>query len=420
MEKSRHQGAGLDHRIVATVLPKLMRPAYWLALAALLLTTASGLMLRLYPYWAPESFHFRNWTHAHSHIALLGWAWMGIYVLGSLRFLNESPVVLRALPYINRGLIISIAGMALTFPVTGYATASIFFSSLHMAMGIWFSVLVFRHGNRNQLGLSYFKIALLFMILSGLGPLALGPLAAFDLRHSPWYRFSIYFYLHFQYHGWLTFALIALSGTPSESVGKRLRKPILICLVLTTVMILTLSALEFQLPPIAALAGGLAAAMQLLILVYLCVDLSSNGPAASGWPGALAAIAATALLLKTLILVPMIHPEFARLAYRSRDLVVAYLHLSLLGFVTSGLLTAFIRQGWLIIKGRLAGSGLTLFLASFIIQELFLSARGLRFPVGNVLLLSGSALLLLSAAGMTAGLALVVLQNFRNTRFTGT
>ena len=255
--------------------------------------------------------------------------------------------------------------------------------------------------------------------MSGLGPLALGPLAAFDLRQSPWYRFGIYFYLHFQYHGWLTFALIALSGAPSDAVSRPLRKLILAALTLATLLMLALSALEFGLPPVVAITGGLAAAAQLLLIVYLCHDLRRHGPAASGWPKALATIAAAALLLKTLILVPMIHPEFARLAYQSRDLVVAYLHLTLLGFGTTGLLTAFIRQGWLTSKGRLAGVGLTLFLASFIIQELFLSARGLRLPIGNVLLLSGNALLLLSAAGMTAGLALVVIPNFRITRFTG-
>ena len=394
-----------------------MRHPYRLALAALLLTTASGLMLRLYPYWAPDGFHFRNWIHAHSHIALLGWAWMGIYVLGIRRFLSESPDVVRALPYMNSGLFISIAGMALTFPVTGYAAASIFFSSLHMAMGVWFSVLVFRHGNHSAPGFRFFKIALLFMILSGFGPLALGPLAALDLRNTAWYRFCIYFYLHFQHHGWLTFGLIALSAVPNAARVRPSEDMILMALALSTVLTLALSGLEFGLPAAVPITGGVAAAIQLGIFAYLGSGLLKNGIAARGWPKLLILLAATALLLKTLLLAGLMYPGFARLAYQSRDLVVAYLHLSLLGFVSLGILAAFLQKGWLSGRGFLPGIGLILFITAFLLQEAFLSARGLRLPIGNVLLLSGNTLLLLSAAGMTAGLALVVLPNFRITRF---
>ena len=396
---------------------------YWgwpfrIALASLLLTAVGGLLLRLYPFWAPDSFQFRHWTHAHSHIALLGWAWMGLYALGIHRYLAGRTNALRYVPLLNTGLTVSIAGMALTFPATGYAAASIFFSTLHMGLGIWFSVLIFRHGNRSAPGFGYFKIALLFMILSGFGPLALGPLAALDLRNTAWYRFCIYFYLHFQYHGWLTFGLMALSAVPTATRVRPAEVTILTTLALSTILTLSLSGLEFGLPAAVPITGGVAAAVQFGILAYLVSGYLKKGIAAQGWPKLLILLAASALLLKTLLLVGLMHPGFARLVYQSRDLVVAYLHLSLLGFVTLGILAAFFQRGWLPGRGYLSGIGLALLIAAFLLQEAFLSARGLRLPMDRDLLLAGNALLLTSAAAMTVGLALVILPNLRHSQLT--
>jgi hypothetical protein len=418
MEKNRFPEAEL---IDSGTAPGILRFLGWpvrIALAALLLTALSGLMLRLYPFWAPGGFHFRNWTHAHSHLALLGWAWMGLYALGIHRYLSGQMHALRYVPHLSTGLTVSIAGMALTFPVTGYAAASIFFSTLHMALGIWFSVLVFRHGDRNAPGFRYFKIALLFMILSGFGPLALGPLAALDLRNTAWYRFCVYFYLHFQYHGWLTFGLIALAIGPATTRLRPSENTNLTILALTTVLTLMLSGLEFEFPAAVPITGGVAAAVQFGLLAYLGSVYLKNRIAVQGWPKILILLATSALLLKTLLLTGLMHPGFARLVYQSRDLVVAYLHLSLLGFVTLGILAAFIQRGWLPGRGYLPGVGLALFIAAFLLQEAFLSARGLRLPMDRELLLAGNALLLISAAGMTAGLALVIFPGFRRGQLT--
>src|SRR5690625_4802147 len=48
------------------------------------------------------------------------------------------------------------------------------------------------------------------LVISSIGPFSLGATAAQGYRDSPFFDMAIYFYLHFQYNGWLYFMLIGL------------------------------------------------------------------------------------------------------------------------------------------------------------------------------------------------------------------
>src|SRR5699024_3829272 len=56
----------------------------------------------------------------------------------------------------------------------------------------------------------FLKGAIVSLILSTFGPFLLGILAGNGLKDSVYFDMSIYFYLHFQYNGWLYFSLIGL------------------------------------------------------------------------------------------------------------------------------------------------------------------------------------------------------------------
>src|SRR5690606_9532637 len=63
---------------------------------------------------------------------------------------------------------------------------------------------------RYKLSLSFIRWGLLFMVISAIGPFGLGAIMAKGLSGTPLYNLSIYFYLHFQYNGWFTFAVLGL------------------------------------------------------------------------------------------------------------------------------------------------------------------------------------------------------------------
>ena len=54
------------------------------------------------------------------------------------------------------------------------------------------------------------KHALWYMVLSSLGPWILGAIMNTLGAESIWYRLSIYFYLHFQYNGWMILGLLGV------------------------------------------------------------------------------------------------------------------------------------------------------------------------------------------------------------------
>ena len=52
--------------------------------------------------------------------------------------------------------------------------------------------------------------ALLFMVISSIGPFSLAPIIVNGMKDTIWYDLSIYFYLHFQYNGWFILSIVSL------------------------------------------------------------------------------------------------------------------------------------------------------------------------------------------------------------------
>src|SRR5690606_1037694 len=55
----------------------------------------------------------------------------------------------------------------------------------------------------------HMRVALIYFLISAVGPFAIGATGAMGLAQSKWYYFSVYYYLHFQYNGFFTFGVLA-------------------------------------------------------------------------------------------------------------------------------------------------------------------------------------------------------------------
>ena len=62
----------------------------------------------------------------------------------------------------------------------------------------------------NSISYKFISTLLLLMIISTIGPWALGAIMNTLGPTSSWYKNAIYFYLHFQYNGWFIFCLIGV------------------------------------------------------------------------------------------------------------------------------------------------------------------------------------------------------------------
>ncbi|MEX2350741.1 MAG: hypothetical protein WD554_07660 [Flavobacteriaceae bacterium] len=352
-----------------------------LALFYFLLAALLGATLRLFVV-ADIPATYRFLVHTHSHIALLGWVYIGLTTLLYKLFLETANVAVgyRRIFWFTQ---ITLAGMLLSFPFQGYALFSILFSTLFLIASYLFAWLFLKKTPAEFRSLFSFKLArwsVFYMVLSSIGPWALGAIMNTLGSTSVWYKMAIYFYLHFQYNGWFILALLAVlfyfleqSDITMQTNRHRQFLRLLNSSVLLTFFLSTL----FTEPHWTLyLLGGLGAILQTIVFIWLFLWLYPLWKTFSKgllpgvgilliWAGVLLAIKSDMQLLSAL-------PYFAMLAYYTPDFVIGYLHLVFLGVVSIALL-AFLKQSGLL---RLSRKAILLYLMIFVFTELIIFYKG--------------------------------------------
>jgi len=104
--------------------------------------------------------------------------------------------------------------MFLAFLYKGYGVFSIMMSSLHIFVEYWACAFIYSQLKKQkylpQAAKLFFIGGLISLILSSIGPFSLGIISANGMKETPLFDMAIYFYLHFQYNGWLTLFLTGL------------------------------------------------------------------------------------------------------------------------------------------------------------------------------------------------------------------
>lgn len=365
-----------------------------IAIFNLLLVGIMGCLLRLYFIYPIPGLNFQFALHGHSHLAFLGWVFMALYFLLVLAYLP--PKRQKSRKYLTLFLILQGAnmGMLATFPWTGYAFWSIIFSTIHALSAMAFAWYFIREVQSNltpqhQASFRFVKWALILMIISNLAPFALGPISAIQGKNEL-YHLTIYFYLHFQYNGWFTFAILGLILWQLERRGGNTKSKILqrgFYLKLATVIpAYLLSALWTEPGILWNIFAAFIATIQLLGLGYILVFVVQNLNSLLSssilqkillWCGILAASLQHVLMLLSAI------PSLGKMAF-ARPIVIAYLHLVLIGFVSSWLFFHLLNLN--IIRESFSSKiGFALFLSAFLISELILIFLSL-FPWTNPML----------------------------------
>lgn len=310
------------------------------ALGWLLAAACIGLWLRASQAWPVGVGNFRFLTHAHSHLALLGWLYGALFALLWPAFGGGRRL--------GRGLFwtqqLSLAGMLVAFPIQGYGAVSIVFSTLFVfctygfALGLW--GMAGAAGVRAGLAL---RVGLFFLVLSSLGPYALGYLMAKDLGHLHWYRNAVYFYLHFFYNGFALWGLLALAlkRGADRGVGLWLSRGELLRWAVGTSLAFFVSVLWMR-PPLVCYALALCGAAAQLEVASRALWRAWRGRAGYGMTrkerGWLALLLA-GFALKFGAEVAASAPAVASwVAGRHSFAVIGYLHFVMLGLFTPALL----------------------------------------------------------------------------------
>ena len=371
----------------------------WLlvALGNLVVVAFLGLLLR-WMFVAPVSgLNYKYLLHGHSHVALLGWLYTAVFVALLAAYLPPAYREKRTYAWqfwLSQGAVL---GMLLSFPVQGYGLFSITFSTAHLLLSYWFIYRFLKDAGsagtsegKHGLSFRFVKAALFFLALSSLGPWAMGPIMASGHSGSDLYFNAIYFYLHFQYNGWLAFAVLGLlfwllehHHINFDPVYGRLFLRLLFWACLPAYL---LSVLWTKPAAVIYAVGGAAALVQVVALALLLAVLWPVRRQLlnlfGSWGRGILLLAALAFVLKTLMQFSTAFPYMADLAYKLRFFIIGYLHLVLIGFVSSFLFAFFVQLGWLSFRGSLSRWGIGVFITAFVASEALLFLQGVLYWAG--------------------------------------
>jgi hypothetical protein len=373
-------------------IPAKERIFLWLKISLfyLVLIALIGAYLRLKFVVPVPVFQYEYILHTHSHTAMLGWVYSALYIALLLSFIpdafnKKSYVVLFWLTQF------AILGILVTFTVHGYWFLSIAFSTLHIFLSYWFILKFVKDVMKDRtvkggiaLSLKFIYASLFLLFLSSFGPWGLAVLAANKMIGTDLYNDAIYFYLHFQYDGWFTFAVIGLFIRYIESLQVMLNfkngTRAFWFLFAGVIPAYILSLPEQQVPSYMWLIGVIAGIVQFIGAILLLKLLAPHVKAiAQNTNRVLVYVFIFSLALKFFLQILSAVPYLNNLIFNNRDVIIGYIHLVMLGVVTCGLFAWLYKQGLLNMKSRVSKTGLALFIIGFIITEILLFAEMLIF-----------------------------------------
>lgn len=357
------------------------RRFFRIALLGLFVTVWLGALLRWQAINPTPGLVYGNLLHAHSHMGFLAWVFNAFFALAWARFVQEtgrrrSIQLFITLQFAN-------LGMLLSFPFQGYGPVSIAFTTLHSVAAVWFAILLWRSDRVHPRARPWLRSSLLCMFASSLGPVVLGPLAALDLRETPLYANSIYWYLHFQYNGWFILFPLALLAQTVAQRETALRKaletgflPVLAGVVLTFGVSLFWNPVPGSLRLVTAIGAGL----QLYGLARIAFAHRSHAQEFPHTPSritrGLLHIAWCVLLLKSLAQLLACAP-MATVFVTQRWLIIAFLHSVFLFVVLPTVVATAMHWKWMR-PDPWRRWGLRVFLCAALVTEVALLLPTLR------------------------------------------
>ena len=383
----------------------------WLAISFfnLLLVAVLGAIMRYKIAFYLPFVQQKFVLHSHSHFAFSGWITQTLMVLlVHYLGLKNGEQLFKKYRWLLYANLVTAYGMLIGFLLQGYAFFSIGFSTLSIFVSYFFAFYYWKDLDRvkeKQVSHWWLKASLVFNILSSVGAFTLAYMMANKIVHQNWYLAAIYFFLHFQYNGWFLFAGMGLLVSRLERINaadSNLRIVFLLfCFACLPAYFL--SVLWIPLPLIVYCLVVAAVIAQLvgwgLMITFFFKNKHLISGSFSRYGSALLLLSAIAFSIKLLLQSGSVYPALSQLSYGFRPIIIGYLHLVLLA-VTSIFLIGYIVSLELVRVTKRLTTGIFIFVAGIIINELLLMVQGVAaltytsVPHINILLLIASVILL--------------------------
>jgi hypothetical protein len=376
-----------------------------LALVLFFLAQCVGLFLRALPIW-PQTVNYTYVLYGHTHVALTGWVQAALY-LALQRILPQELAKNKRYSWIWTLNLIATLGMLIAFPLQGYKAISIIFSSSAIILSYVFAWQLWQDSQamRHEPAWRSIRIGLLFLLLCSVGPWSLGFLMV-RFPGSDWIKLAVYFYLHFLYNGFFSFVVLGLCLDWLAKALPETKNKVFWPVGLMAIACLpaySLSALWTHPQAWVWILAGLSGVLQLIALLGLFPILRPLRAElrSANWVYIFLAISLMSFVAKILLQAISALPQVALPLGTNRYLIIAYLHLVFLGFISCFILAFFLNQGLL----QPTRAGFALIVAGVFCSEVLLFTAGLWGWLGWGSLPSMSWAVFISSALIPLGTA---------------
>lgn len=350
-----------------------------LCLVNFLIAATLGLFLRFLYIYPTSGFNFKFLTHAHSHIAMLGWVYLSIQCFIVGWYIKPTTKKYKRLFWITQ---MAVLGMLLSFPFQGYAAISISFSTLHIFCSYFLAYFCLKEIKPTSPSHKFMRWAFYFMILSTIGVWCLGPTVTQLGKSSPLYQLAIQFFLHFQFNGWFLFAVISILLKILHIPNGPLVGKVYSLGILSTILTFAFPASWYLDLEVLFWCNVIGVVLQIVMLYYLIKLLQqplsvylSNQPTIVKQ---LYRFAIFCFMIKVVTQLFSCVPFIAEQAHLYRNLVIGFIHLFMLGIISS-ILFAYYHRGLKITNPFCFKWGTYLFFAGILVTEILLFTQGLIY-----------------------------------------
>jgi hypothetical protein len=277
--------------------------------------------------------------------------------------------------------------MLLSFPFEGYGPFSNSFSSLFIFVTYIFGWIFIKDILKTNVGKTVKLLSIssiVCLILSSAGPFSLVYLFAVHSLNAVIYRDALYTYLHFQYNGFFTLAVLALLFNKIESkITEQARKniyrfSILICLSIIPSLFMSFL---WQNPDstfrVIAIVGSILLLISLFWFILSARRMKHIYATINPLVRMMGLFSMIAFIMKLFLQAFTVFPSVGNAVFGTRPMVIGFLHLVFLGFVTLFLLASFVGDGSLNSKNKFTRIALIVFTLGVVVNEAILMSEGL-------------------------------------------
>jgi hypothetical protein len=370
----------------------------WVDLSILSLCTVAllGMILRSKTVFALPFINYNNLLEAHSHFSFGGWVTLILLALFVYELLPETLSRRSLYQWLLGGISLCAWGMLITFMTWGYNNVSNIVSLIYIILTYVFGYRLIRDLLKAKLEKSVALLAvssLICLIISSSGPFIITYIVFTKSFDAFLYRNALFTYLHFQYNGFFTLAVFALlfKLTGQGHSGKSGKYIFQFSLVLCTSIIPSLFLSYLWQDPnlwfrIIAIAGSLLLIICFFLFIRSALSLQAIYHEAGRVTRFLILLSLGSFMLKTFLQCFTIFPVIGNMIFGNRPVIMGFLHLVFLGFVTLFILAFFSKKELLNNKIRLTNMALIFFAVAVLINEVLLITQGLAslFTAGSI------------------------------------